>query len=267
MTEIENNTFSRLIRLSSIHANRLTDTSSNFTINLNRMTETNDIIRVVFKSISFPNTVYNIIDNGARQNNIFKYDINGTPYTFEPLSGFYSFDSITTLLQNDIQTNLDAQLGPGTAAISISLDPITQKLLFDYSGWTPSLFGNDEDANLNRLLGNNNNITLSASPYTFNQLANLYGLTDLYVTSTLIGEQNLVDSDVESHDIIARIPIDVPFGSLQIYESKDDELDSITYKSSRNYDSLSIELRDLDMNIVDLQNNQPVTILLKVYYL
>jgi len=267
MAEIENNTFSRFIRISSIHKNRASDTNTDFHINLNRMLETNNIIRVVFKSMTFANVVYNVIDQGDRKNNIFKYEINGTPYTFEPESGFYSISQILPLLQNHIQNNLDSQLGPGVGTITLSLDASKYKIVFDFSGWTPTLNGADVDASLNKLLGNNLSVVGPINPYVFNNNPNLYGITDLYITSTLIAEQNLVDSDVESHDILARIPVTVPYGTIQKYESSDDELDSITYKSTRNYDSLSIQLRDLDMNIIDLPCEQPVTLLLKVYYL
>ena len=226
-------------------------------------TETNNIIRVVVKSVSFPNSAYNIYTDGSKKNNTFEYSLTNSNYTFtlnDP--GFYTLDQIIDLLKTDMQNNADLE-GLG-GIINITIDNITKKVKFDVQNTNLILHG--DIGLLNPFIGNTQASDIITISYIVDSLANLYGLTDAYITSTLIAEQNLCDGDVETHDILCRIIIDVPFAAIQKYESGDDELDSINYRSTRNYDSVDIQLRDLDMNIIELENG-PITLLLKVYYL
>jgi hypothetical protein len=273
---IENSTQSRLLRISNIHSTNVTDTSSNFTVNLNRMTETNQIVRAVCKSVSFPNTAYNIrtatTNTGQPPNNVFLYEVAGVPYSYELVeAGFYKIQKIIDLVKVAIQTKLSVSNPSDTLLMVVGqfskkIEYVTtlgggNVILGHTSGPLSGTTGS-----LNIALG-----AIAVSPiidlvvYKSPVLPTLAGLTRVFVHSTTIAEGNLVDGDVENHDIICEVPINVSFGGMAIYESSDDELDSINYGSVRNFDQINITLRDLETNIIDL-NGGITEVILKLYY-
>ena len=81
-----------------------------------------------------------------------------------------------------------------------------------------------------------------------------------------MAEGNVVDGDVENHDILAQVPVDVPYGQFVHYELNDELLGSINFASERNLDILDISLRDIDQNEIKL-NTGDLTLLVKLYYL
>jgi hypothetical protein len=273
---IENSTQSRLLRISNIHSTNVTDTSSNFTVNLNRMTETNQIVRAVCKSVSFPNTAYNIrtvtTNTGQPPNNVFLYEISGVPYSYEIAeSGFYKVQQIIDLVRVAVETQLSTSNPGDTLSMVVGQFSKTIEYVTTVSGGdlilghvSGPLAGTT--GSLNIALG-----AIVVSPvidlvvYKSPALPSLTGLTRVFVHSTTLAEGNLVDGDVENHDIIGEVPVNVPFGNMAIYESSDDELDSINYGSVRNFDQINITLRDLDTNIIDL-NGGITEVILKLYY-
>ena len=81
-----------------------------------------------------------------------------------------------------------------------------------------------------------------------------------------MAEGNLVDGDVENHDILSEIPVTALYGEKNIYRANDTELESINYSSTRNFDSIKIQLKDINQNVIQL-NGGVVIIGLKIYYL
>lgn len=269
MGEIENNTFSRLLRISNIHSVNTTDTITDFTVNLNRMTETNNIIRAVVKSVSFPNNAYNIYTSGPQKNNVFNYDLSGVgPYSITiEQSGFYTTQQLINIIRPQIQADVDIidptniltmEIGDYSKKIQYSLTKVTAQLVI------PGIQG---DGGLNSILGITSNVIVNQLGVTVSQqVPNLYGLTNVYLHSTTIGEGNLVDGDVENHDIVSEIPINAGYGQMVYYESQDDELDAVNYLSFRNYDNIKLTLRDLRDNIIEL-NGGDFVVVLKIYYI
>jgi len=272
MSQIENTTFSRDLRVSNIHATNATDTQSNFTVNLNRMTETNNIVRVVLKSVSFVNNAYNIYTSGVHQNNEFDWEIQGgaSGTVTIPQEGFYTTTNLIDIIAPIIETA--AQLVEPAATVTMSSGNFSKKIEMVVTGAAVVVIL-PASGTLNKVLGNDVSVNVTASPggtiHVFDSVPNLGGLNNVYVHSTTVGEGNLVDGDVESHDIIGSVPVGgvVPFGSVVHYSSFDDELDSINYRSFRNFDSINISLRDLDTNIIELNGGEPTEIILKMYYL
>lgn len=264
MAEIENNTFSRLLRISNIHSVVPTDTNTNFTINLNRMTETNNIVRCVLKSATFPNNSYNIHTSGALKNNEFDYEIVGDAvYTVSiPVDGFYTTTELINIIAPAIETQIKITFPADTFTMTVGA--FSKKVESTWTGTTTLKFPGVKQ--LNKDLGNTVDSGNQNNSYTFDSLANLYGLKNVYIHTTTMAEGNLVDGDVENHDIIAEVPVDVAFGQLVHYQSHDDELDSINYNSVRNFDSINISLRDLKNNIVQLNGGETV-FMFKIYYL
>jgi hypothetical protein len=270
MSEITNNTLSRIIRISNIHSINADDTMTNFTVNLNRMTETNNILRVVFKSIEFPNNAYNIFTSGVSKNNVFNFRIPlDSDYTHTiTQEGFYTTQQLIDILLPVIQSAVNNS--DPTNIVTMNINPYSKKIEYYVSKNTVALQfpGNLGYGGLNLALGNTEDIfvTFGNLPKQSAKLPNLYGLTNVYIHSTTIAEGNVVDGDVENHDILGSVPVDKPFGQIVYYNTSDGELDSINYESVRNYDNIRISLRDLETNIITL--NGGVTVLtLKVYYL
>jgi hypothetical protein len=264
--EIENNSFSRLLRLSNEFDISGSVEPARFINNLARMTETNRIIRAVVKSVSFDNNVYNIYTSGEFKNNQFKWDINGIPYSYSVSpSGFYTAQELINILQPEIETALKGF--DAGAVLTMVIGDYSGKIEYSTNTATASLVL-DGGLELNSVLGNTalSSAILLGSPFTSQSLPALAGLQNVYVHSTTIGEGNLVDGDVENHDVIAEVPVDAPWGSRVNYESRDDELDSVNYGSLRNFDSIEISLRDLQNRQIQL-NGGNVVIVLKIYYL
>lgn len=268
MGEIENNTFSRLLRISNIHSVNENDTITDFTVNLNRMTETNNIIRAVVKSVSFPNNAYNIYTSGPQKNNVFNFDIAGVGSYSVTIQeeGFYSTQQLIDIIKPQIQASLDV-IDP-TNILTMVIGDYSKKIEYSLSKLTASLDipGLGGDGGLNSVLGNTSDFVVNGSSVTTSQeVPDLYGLTNVYLHSTTLAEGNLADGDVENHDIITEIPVDVIYGQMVNYESRDDELDSVNYLSFRNYDNIKLTLKDLRDNIIQL-NGGDFVVVLKIYY-
>ena len=267
MTAIENNTFSRLLRLSSQFNIQANGRNTNFTNGLSRMTETNKIIRAVCKSVSFENNAYNIYTSGAFKNNVFSWSILvGGSFTHEiPVAGFYTAQQLIDILKPIIQATMVAV--DAGAVLTMEIGDFSKKIEYSTNTNLVGLILDGGDS-LNAVLGNltTTSAIITGFPYTSETLPTLGGLQNVYVHSTTIAEGNLVDGDVENHDVIAEVPVDAPYGARVNYESRDDELDSVNYDSLRNFDSINISLRDIDNNEIEL-NGGNVIIVLKIYYL
>jgi hypothetical protein len=272
MGDIANSTFSRDLRVSNIHSTNPNDTQSNFTVNLNRMTETNNIVRCVFKGASFINNSYNIHTEGEFKNNVFDYDIvGGTPgsVTITP-SGFYTTSELLNIISPAIQAA--AQVVEIGATVTMSSGSISKKVEAVVTGLIVGVVF-PATGSLNKVLGNTTTATITALPagatYVFDGTPDLYGLKRVYIHSTMMAEGNLVDGDVETHDIIGSVPVSsiVPFGGEVHYISNESELDAVNYNSFRNFDSINITLRDLDNKVIELNGGPPTEIIFKMYYI
>jgi len=255
MSIIEQNSYSKFLRISNTHSINPSDTNSSFHVNLNRMLDTDDIIRCVVKSVSFPNNQYNITSD----NNGLDFEAitpGNETHTAVLDVGYYTVSQLMV----EMKAKIDALLPSGT--IAFTLNPTTYKIDYTVTGYTSIQFF--ATSTVGKSIGLLVDTAVAASS-TFDSIPYLYGLTNVYVHSTAVGENNLVDGDVENHDIIAEIPVNVPFGELVHYQSNDDELDSINYRSLRNFNNVKIELKDLDNNLLKL-NQGDVVILLKLYY-
>lgn len=270
--DIVNSTFSRDLRISNIHSTNPNDTQSNFTVNLNRMTETNNIVRCVFKGASFVNNAYNIYTEGVFKNNVFDYDIvGGSPGSVViPQSGYYTTSELLNIIAPAVQAA--AQVVEPGATVTMSSGSITKKVEAVVTGLIVGVVF-PATGSLNAVLGNTTSGTITALPggatYVFDGTPDLYGLKTVYIHSTMMAEGNLVDGDVETHDIIGSVPVSsvTPFGAQVHYQSNESELDAVNYNSFRNFDSINITLRDLDNNLIELNGGPPTEIIFKMYYI
>jgi len=228
------------------------------------MTETTNIIRCVVKSVSFPNNAYNITTLNNRLDFVATV-AGGAPVVTDFITltpGYYT----TTTIMAAIKTAIDTILAGPT--VTFTQNAITFKIGFTTTGLDDiKLYTVNDLATsvLSPFIGNLS-FPVGLASGSLSDTPDLYGLTQVFVHSTTVAEGNLVDGDVETHNILAEVPVDVDFGKFVQYESRDDELESINYRSPRKYDSINIKLKDLDNNIVQL-NNGVTTIVIKLYYL
>lgn len=259
MASIEHNTFSRLLRISSEHSLNDSDTCTNFSINLSRMLETNNVVRAVVKNVDFPNNFYNITE----LNNEFSLEFSTDGIlSITPLQpGFYSTNDIIAYIASDINGQLS------TGVLTITKEAITDKIKFEMTLQTVKIYSSDDlvDNSLSKNLGISETTALGSS-HVANKIPMLAGVTSLYIHSQELADGHLVDGDVEQHPILAHIPVDKVWGAHVYYNSADDELDSINYKSPRNLDYIKIQVKDLYDNILELQGGE-FNITLKLYYL
>lgn len=260
---IEDRLYSRLIRITSKDRLGANETPSNFTINLSRMTETNNIRRVVVKQVDFPNYFYNITT--ANQDFYFGYN-GGTQGSVQVPVGYYSDSQLAAVIQAGMNTEMSGV--PATAAITI--DPYTRIWTITVTGTDTGYLGTTQPTNtIAASIGAISNAGAFADgvPYTLDRRPNLHGVTRAYVHSTALADGNLVDSDVEVHDGLAQVPVLAPYGFYNYYESRDDELDSINYRAPKNIDLVDIQLKDIDNNFIEFPNGAgDLSVILKIYY-
>jgi hypothetical protein len=261
---IINSTQSRLLRISNIHSIKPMDSSSDFTVNLNRMTETDSIVRCVLKSVCFQNTQYNI----TSKNNEFFYTVDAVNKSVVITPGYYSELEVIAIIQPIIEAELVAVV-PGIT-LTMIIGAYSKKIEYTLSLGGVSLILNplsltSQETSLNANLGNMTAASVALS-YISEFVPNLVGLSAIFVHSTTIAPGNLVDGDVEQHDIIGEVPVNDYFGEIIHWESNEAEINSINYDSVRNFDQIRIQLKDIYQNTIDLHGGTSV-INLKLYYL
>ena len=261
---IINSTQSRLLRISNIHSINVNDTSSDFTVNLNRMTETDSIVRCVLKSVCFQNTQYNI----TAKSNTFYYSVDAVDKSVVIADGYYNETELIAIIKPAIEADLVAVV-PGIT-LTMIIGAFTKKIEYTLSLGGVTLILNplaltSIETSLNAKLGNVTAATVALT-HTSLFVPNLVGLSAVYVHSTTIAPGNLVDGDVEQHDIIGEIPVNDFFGEIIHWESNEAEINSINYDSLRNFDQIKLQLKDIYQNTIELHGGTTV-INLKLYYL
>ena len=267
MGSTADSTFSRLLRIDSSQRLVASDPITRFNVNLSRMTETNDVVRVVLKSVSFSNSMYNV---QAPNDKFTVFVTNSTGFFTVTLpEGFYS----TAQLMAALEGLINPLLVPFATVLTFTQDPINSLVTVTSSLETVSILSQvlqlsqtGFDSKLPGFLGFFTDSPAPALAVTATKIPNLYGLTNCYVHCQQMAEANVVDGDVEAHDILAQVPVTVPYGQFVHYELNDELLGAINFSSERNLDILDISLRDIDQNLIQL-NTGSLTLLVKLYYL
>ena len=240
--------------------NRLPESNSptNFLYSIGSSVE---IRELAIKSICIPNTSYNINDT----NNKFTFIQSSTPRTITIPVGQYNTSTLITALTTLIK---------GTdAGFTLTQDPLTYKLTYNFSSPTqiyvspqqalPIYFGFNIYLNANAITYP----TIAASKIVAPSLPNLTGIKNYYIASRTLamGTNCLLYNGVKNLAVIASIPNDVPFGSVNFYTPTDILLDLKQYSSKQNIQTFDIVVLDSNFNIVDL-NGADIELVFKLYY-
>lgn len=238
---------SKLLRINS--KNRTNPSSSNqydFTVNFDS-SDLNQSTRVVLKSITVPNTQYNINTN----NNTIDY--NGVSSVSIPV-GNYSLSELITA----IETAFSA-----INVVVVSQDNTTKKLTLTFT----SNIVLDDTSSMKYVLGFIDT-TSSATAQVMPNLPSLEGLQKVFVKSSKLSNSSaMIDSSKQSLNIFTEIDIDVPFGYFA-HRFIDDlhTSDELTFSQPKNLTDIDIKLYDQDLNPLEL-NGHHFEMVLKVFHL
>jgi hypothetical protein len=240
--------------------NRLPESNSptNFLYSIGSSVE---ISELAIKSICIPNTSYNINDT----NNQLTFIQNGNPRTIIIAVGQYNTNSLITAITALIKAT--------DAGFSITQDPLTLKLTYNFTSPTqiyisprhtlPIYFGFNLYLNQNVITYP----TIATNVIVAPTLPNLTGIKNYYVASRTLamGSNCLLYNGVKNLAIIATVPNSAPFGSVNYYTPPDILLDTKQYSSKQNIQTFDIVILDSNFDIVDL-NGADVEFVFKLYY-
>jgi len=276
MPNYETHLASRYVRLSS--KQRVStgfDTNTDFIINLSNVTHTNNVSRVVVKSVHFPNLFYNVKAYGnVSDNSTLTYEVDGVEKTIVVPNGQYNITQLIAIIEPLITADLNA--ANAGSSVVITVDPVTNKLLFTLAG-----------ASTLKLLAQGNGITpstlsdslgideateaLGPTAVTFSAqgIVMLNGTIGVYVKARGLVSTNMVDGNGEIFDYATgMIEVDEEFGVYKHYHSRDDELDGYNILGRpENIDRVELSLvDDNDQPLVIESPKAEVTIVVKLYF-
>jgi hypothetical protein len=234
---------------------RASGTSTNFIKNLGQTIEAR---AVVVKSVSIPNTSYNV----NTHNNKLTITIGGTSTEVIIPVGQYSLATIMSAIQSQLRSELLDE------SLTVTEDALTHKLSIVSS--TAFRISTDPIISpLAKVLGAGSDAgyypASETSSFTLPDLPSLQGNKNYYLCSnTLAQGSNGIFKNGENLPLIMVVPCEVAFGFTEHYQATDETLTIKRYDRPQNIQSLDIKLYDEDLNIVDL-NGQDVEIILKVY--
>lgn len=228
-------------------------TPSNFVVNLKERYNSQNISRILIKSVSVPNNFYNVRDgstgaaSGEKNNTIKLQQAGETDVTVDIPIGQYDIDSFLAALKTAVDSVL-----VGGATVVFTLDSLTQKIVATHTG-TPALYYNFEDGNLAAELMGIANTTVAASTVNFDSLPELGGLKEVYVHSKDLAQAHGIDGDFGLISVVESVSLhDTPFGGQAYRKNEDDILSMIEYDKSRNLSRIRIRLRDRKGNLLDI---------------
>ena len=223
--------------------------TSNFIYRIGESLEVSD---VAIKSVTMVNAQYNVKSG----NNTLIINDGVTDYNITVTVGQYDITTLITALQIEIINAVG-----GTCAIS--LDPLTQKLIFNTSVALKYKGGN---LGFNIGFGSVAAFTPSSPASSVNApyFPNLQGPTNYYlVSSTLAGSQGSILRNNSKRQIILTIPVDKNFGEVITYEVNEINLNKRVFPRPVNIQDIDIRIIDDDDQIVDLQQTN-IEIVLQV---
>jgi hypothetical protein len=264
----------KLIVISSLDKDTATDSNSDFIVSLQEKYYTQGINQVQVVDVSVPNVFYNIRATGSLRNNRLLVEQDGIYTPINIPEGQYVISQLGSPPANDLLTTIEGLLNPilslSGASVSLDFDPVSQKIIWTWTpgslttyGFVPKSEGNLMADVLGIAEGDESqsgNLVQTPS-YT----PALGGLDMVYVQSKEVGEANGIDGDFGLIPLVCAVSLsEAPFGAYAYKQNNDSDLAQLTYDVPRNLNRISITLRDVDGNKLDIGTNI-MTITLKCY--
>lgn len=256
----------KLVVISSDDKDPISESNSDFVVTLKEKYYTQNVLKVYIKDIVCPNVFPNVRGSsyGTSQNNNFVIFDGVSNLSVQVPEGQYVISTLGVPPANDLLTVLKNLIDPLIApeSVSITLDPITNKLNFLFSGGSFNFVSSDLSS-MNDVLGITG-ATTAGTNLNAQSLPDLSGYQMVYIHSKKLAEANGIDGDFGLISVAEGISLnDAPFGSYAYRQNNDDELSSVLYDAPRNLNRIEIVLRDVKGNKLDIGTFQ-LTVIFKV---
>lgn len=229
---------------------------ADFEVDLQAHLGINKTVRITLKSCIFPNVFPNITTG---VDDIFKFQETGqVAQSITIAQGFYT----ATELASALQTAINLVLVAGSVAITINTN--TLKFIFTFTSTTASILTSAAGNTMAPRIGVIDGAT-DVAAYTSEVAMSLQGLTEVFLVSKNVAPSNMIRSLGTVIHTVTNIPITAPFGGMNVFNSQDDELTSITYKTPRDLRFVDFKLTDRNGTTVNL-DNQNLKVCFMVYY-
>ena len=249
-----------LCKITSFNRVGTNDTTDDFVVNFENHRSLHQIVKIVVKAVDIPNVFYNINTFGYDLDNLgnstYRWVDNASVLQTVVLpAGQYSITEFTTALNLLLSDH------------SYALNPVSKKMIA--TATAPIRFLNRKDGNpMATALGISTSSVAPTLLYTAQNLPQLGGIESVYILSNTAGQSNLLSPNSNTFPLLVQVPLTVPFGFVEHYQSPQDKLDSITYPNYSN----GISFRKFDVKIVDKYGNKldlgghDINIILKIYH-
>lgn len=234
---------------------RIDGSINNFTCRLNHMT---DVKGFSIKSMSIPLSYYQIT---SRNNTFNMRDTGGAvTYTITLDDGVYSSTDIVTQLK----TKLDATAS--SIVFTVSLNDFTEKITIV---GTAAFSLDFSVSNYVDILGFENEAYASNTTIVAPNVMDLnrrYNSFNIYSTKLSRGSTKVNTSSFQSSRLIlvANNPSSTVFTNY-VYSNDDNAGSIINYSNLEHLDTIDIEIRDNDNNVIDFNGVDTVNIILSTY--
>jgi hypothetical protein len=208
--------------------------------------------KIVLRQALVPNVFYNITDGlqgmGPQTNTIiYSYtgSLIGNLVTVSP--GFYTVNELIS----ELKTQFLASLNP-TTQLNITYNTINQKLTFVVTGIQILFRGNSTMLNALGFIPGVDTIDFGTitPPYP----VALNGMPSVFIHCS-IAENASIDASAGITSMCVEIPFSgVPYGGYASYISHDAEMSGITYETPRNLSTISVRLRSITGERLDIGN-------------
>ena len=231
--------------------------NSNFEIQAQEKYLLQGISRIVIVEATVPNLFTNINED----NNILDFKEVGGPLlqAFLPV-GQYNITQLISALETEIESLVTVGNVP-----TITLEPITNKLIINMSATGLIIFGNSTIAEVIGLIPGQDLLNVALQTL-LPRVVNLSGLPVVYIHSKALSSSYGIDAGKGLTNLVVPVPLnEAPYGSYATLLPKDLAVSEIVYDSTRNITNIDIRLRDSQGKILDIENMH-ITLVVKLYF-
>jgi len=246
------------IRISSEDKTAQSASNSDFQVFLEDKNSTQNIQTLTPIQVYCPNIFYNIRSSYGVVNNVLSFQENGQAVINVPIAeGQYTSSQLITAIETAVNAVATATV------LAITLDPITAKFTFTFTGATAILFF--PASSIAEAIGLTQT-TADQNIHVMDEILNLNGITAVYIHSKQINAGGFIDGNHGSIACFTWLSLsETPFGGVASREISEASLNTITYQGKKNLSLISIVLRDSEGNKLPI-GSQRLTIIFRATY-
>ena len=244
--------YNKLLRINSKERTHTSHSSSDFTVSYPNVQVLQKVVSVILKHCSFPHVFYNITD----ANNTFQYQTTAGIVLITIPPGFYSTAALSAYM-TPFLSGFHFTQNVETLKLTLSgvVPTATQiKIYVSSTSVLPTLLGFTETTGFSTTL-------------TAPDVPQLQGVSHVFIASRVLSKgNNFLDANKRQElPIFSMIPVLVPYGSIQHYETSHEILDVVNFESEADLQNIDIKLFDGKGNPLTLHGSE-INIILKIYY-